>query len=238
MNKITVLLADDHPIVRSGLRALIVPASVLEVIGEAADGRKAVRETLRLLPDVVLMDVAMPLLNGLEATRQILRGAPHISVLILSTYSDDRRVEAALGAGAKGYLIKSTAGSTVLDAIRDVHRGRPSFSPAILQHLSNEWEHWDQNGRPRRRVVPALSCRQAEVLQLVAEGFGSKEIAALLGITVKTVEKHRQSLMAKLDIHEISTLTRYAVATGIIELNATPLRPASLPSDPLLTPVL
>lgn len=223
MKKITVLLVDDHPVVRSGLRALLACAPDLLVVGEAADGREAVRETLRLAPDVVLMDLAMPLLNGVEATRQISRVAPLVKVVALSTYSDAHRVQAAIEAGASSYLIKSTAGETLLDLIRGSVHGRVGFSPEILNHLSNAWARRSADNSPPGTPTQSLTSREAEILQLVAEGFTNKQIATMIGISHKTVEKHRQSLMSKLDIHQVCGLTRYAVRSGLVESNRSPL---------------
>jgi len=229
---ITVLLADDHPFVRSGLRVLIGTAPDLKVIGEAEDGRQAVREALRLQPDVVIMDVAMPLLNGVDAARQIMREAPRVKVLILSSHDDEQRIEAALDAGVAGYLIKSTGSTDLLNAIRATHQGEACFSPAILEHVSKQWQKRGPNGRLRKAAVPALSVRQAEVLQLIAEGYSTKEIATVVGLSRRTIEKHRQSLMDKLDVHEISGLTRYAASHGMIELNTTPLTAAAFAASP------
>jgi DNA-binding NarL/FixJ family response regulator len=223
VKKITVLLVDDHPVVRSGLRALLSSAADLLVVGEAADGREAVRETLRLEPDVVLMDVAMPLLSGVEATRQISRAAPLVKILVLSTYSDSQHVQAALDAGASSYLMKSTAGETLLDLIRGSVRGRVGFSPEILNHLSDAWARRSADNTPPETPDQSLSCRESEILQLVAEGFRTKQIGTMIGISYKTVEKHRQSLMTKLGIHRVCGLTRYAVRAGIIESNKSPL---------------
>ena len=168
MKKITVLLVDDHPVIRSGLRALLAAAADLRVVGEAADGREAVREVLRLNPHVVLMDLAMPLLSGVEATRQISRAAPLVKILILSTYSDSQHVRAAIEAGASSYLLKSTAGETLLDLIRGSVHGTVAFSPEILNHLSNAWAGRSTDKSPPETPTQSLSPREAEILQLVA----------------------------------------------------------------------
>jgi len=223
MKKITVLLVDDHPVIRSGLRALLAAAADLRVVGEAADGREAVREVLRLNPHVVLMDLAMPLLSGVEATRQISRAAPLVKILILSTYSDSQHVRAAIEAGASSYLLKSTAGETLLDLIRGSVHGTVAFSPEILNHLSNAWAGRSTDKSPPETPTQSLSPREAEILQLVAEGFSTRGIATMIGISHKTVEKHRQTLMTKLGIHRISGLTRYAVRSGMVEPNRSPL---------------
>jgi DNA-binding NarL/FixJ family response regulator len=217
MNPITVLLAEDHAIVREGLRALLKLEDDLKVVGEAENGRQAVTMAGKLRPAVVVMDFAMPLLNGLEATRQILHAQPGTKVLILSAHSDDAYVEQVMALGAAGYLIKQTAAHVLPEAIRKVHKGSSFFSPSISKRLN---EH-DKKARargdlPGTKAVP-LSSREMEVLQLIAEGKANKETAEELHISVKTVEKHRQSLMDKLNIHDTAGLTRHAIATGIIE---------------------
>jgi DNA-binding NarL/FixJ family response regulator len=214
MSRITVLLADDHLIVREGLRALLVQEPDLDVVGEAGNGRQAVELCHLLNPDVVVMDIAMPQLNGLEAARQILRHAPATRVLILSAHSDDAYVEHAMELGAAGYLIKQTAARNLSRAIRMVHGGEPCFSPAISRRYQL------RAGRlpgPAGTPPTPLSAREMEVLQLIAEGKPNKETAALLHISIKTVEKHRQKLMQKLNIHDTASLTRYAIAAGVIE---------------------
>ena len=210
MKRITVLLAEDHLVVREGLRALLKAESDIEVVGEARDGRRAVQLTRTLLPDVVIMDIAMPLLNGLEATRQILKVLPATRVLILSAHSDDEYVEQTIALGAAGYLIKQTSADLLARAIRDVHAGKTVFSPAISRRLL------DRRQRSPARVL-RLSPREMEVLQLIAEGKANKQSAAEMGISIKTVEKHRQNLMGKLDIHDTAGLTRHAIAAGVIE---------------------
>ena len=213
--RISVLLAEDHVIVREGLRMLLGAEADLEVVGEAASGRQAVELTKKLRPDVVVMDIAMPLLNGLEATRQILKAVPATKVLILSAHSDDAYVVQAIALGAKGYLIKQTAGHVLPRAIREVHKGNAYFSPAISKRLDRR-KSADRTGSARRQAA-RLTSREMEVLQLIAEGKANKETAAELGIGIKTVEKHRGNLMEKLDIHDTAGLTRYAISAGIIE---------------------
>ena len=217
MNPITVLLAEDHTIVREGLRALLKLEQDIEIVAEAANGREAVALTNKLGPDVVVMDIAMPLLNGLEATRQILEARPATRVLVLSAHSDDAYVEKAIALGAAGYLIKQTASHVLAGAIRDVSRGGIFFSPAISKRRGHhDQKRRDRGDLPDNKVV-ALSSRETEVLQLIAEGKANKETAEVLHLSVKTVEKHRQSLMNKLDIHDTAGLTRYAIAAGVIE---------------------
>jgi DNA-binding NarL/FixJ family response regulator len=217
MTPITVLLAEDHAIVREGLHALLKLEPDFKVIGEAENGRQAVLLANKHSPDVVVMDIAMPLLNGLEATRQILQHKPATKILILSAHSDDTYVNQVLALGAAGYLIKQTASDVLHEAIRQVHNGKPFFSPSIsrrrLQHEIKLHARGDLPGKAARD----LTTREMEVLQLVAEGKANKETAAELNISVKTVEKHRQSLMEKLNIHDTAGLTRYAISAGIIE---------------------
>ncbi len=215
MKPITVLLAEDHMIVREGLRSLLQAEAGIEVIGEAQTGRQAVEMTRKLRPSVVVMDIAMPLLNGLEATRQIRKAVPSTKVVILSAHSDDAYVDQAIAIGAVGFLLKQTSSHDLSRAIREVQKGETFFSPSIARRLHDQ--KIPAGGVALRKKVARLSSRELEVLQLIAEGKANKQTAAELGISIKTVEKHRQNLMAKLGIHEISGLTRYAIAAGIIE---------------------
>jgi len=217
MKRITVLLAEDHEIVREGLRALLEHEDDIAVIGEAQTGRQAVKLTSKLRPDVVVMDIAMPLLNGLEATRQILQARPGIKVLILSAHSDDAYIEQIIALGAAGYLIKQTSHDVLSRAIREVQKGKTFFSPSISKRLHHQYEKSPDREGLLQKKDDRLSSREIEVLQLVAEGNVNKETAAELGISIKTVEKHRQNLMKKLNIHDTAGLTRYAIGTGIIE---------------------
>jgi DNA-binding NarL/FixJ family response regulator len=218
MKKITVLLVDDHTVVRQGLRALLKSEEDIEVIGEAENGRQAVMLAQKTPPDVVLMDVAMPLLNGLEATRQILRGRPSTKVLVLTSYGDDECVAQLMQAGASGYLIKQTAADDLIRAIRKVQCGNAFFSPSIAKRLRDQSRVAFTRGTLSRKTGE-LTSRESEVLQLIAEGFSNKQIAAELSISIKTVEKHRQQVMNKLHIHDIAGLTRYAISKGMIERN-------------------
>jgi len=216
MQKITVLLADDHTVVRQGLRALLEAEEDMSIAGEAENGRQAVQMAKRLQPDVVVMDIAMPSLNGLEATRQISRESPKSKVLILASYGDDEYVKQLTDGGASGYLVRQTAAQDLVAAIREAKKGNAFFSPAISKRLL---EHYRASvGRPPgRKKTPRLTPRELEVLQLIAEGYANKQIAGELFISIKTVEKHRQQLMRKLDIHDVASLTRYAIAKGLIE---------------------
>jgi DNA-binding NarL/FixJ family response regulator len=216
---ITVLLAEDHAIVRQGLCALLKSDGHFQVVGEARTGREGVELALKLKPDVILMDIAMPVLNGLEATRQILTANPAARVIILSAHSDDVYVDRMIEAGVAGFLEKQTSAEVLTKAIVEVVKGGTYYSPAIARRLAQN------SGKPRDRdgMIQEhgnrLTSRECEVLQLVAEGMANKQVAAELGISIKTVEKHRQHLMDKLNIHETAGLTRYAIATGVIEGN-------------------
>lgn len=214
---ITVLLAEDHAVVRQGLCALLNADGGFQVVGEARNGREAVQMARTLEPDVILMDIAMPVLNGLEATRQIRAANAAAKVVILSAHSDDEYIERMAAAGAVGFLEKQTSAAILTKAIREVAAGRTYYSPTIARRLL------DDHAEPRDRegFVRAhgnrLTSRETEVLQLVAEGSANKQVAARLGISIKTVEKHRQHLMDKLKIHDTAGLTRYAISAGVIE---------------------
>jgi len=219
LKKITVILADDHTIVRQGLRLLLEASDDIKVIGEVENGREAVQLAKKLKPDVVVLDVVMPALNGVEATRQISKEVPESKVLILSSYSDDERVLQLIEEGATGYLVKQTAANDLLIAIREACKGNAFFSPAISRRLLQQCREAFSTGGIVKRRGNILTTREAEVLQLIAEGHPNKQIADQLSISIKTVEKHRQQVMNKLNIHDIAGLTRYAVSKGVIETN-------------------
>jgi DNA-binding NarL/FixJ family response regulator len=219
MKPITVLLAEDHQIVREGLQSLLKHEGDIEVVGEAETGREAVQLTRKLRPDVVVMDIAMPLLNGLEATRQIRKDFPATRVLILSAHSDEAYVEQVIELGAAGFLLKQTSAHDLSTAIREVQKGKTFFSQSISKRvLERSKQSLNRGGQPEKKGN-RLSSREVEVLQLIAEGKPNKQVAAELGVSFKTVDKHRQNLMSKLNIHDIAGLTRYAIAEGIIESN-------------------
>jgi DNA-binding NarL/FixJ family response regulator len=211
--KIQVLLADDHTVVRQGLRALLEAQPDIVVVAEAENGRQAVQLARKHSPKVVVMDIAMPNLNGLEATRQIVREIPGTRLLVLSSYNDDEYVSQMVKAGARGYLLKQTAATDLIKAVREVSLGNPFFSPAISRQLVDN----NRAGAGDGKKNIDLTSREMEVLQLIAEGKANKQIAAELDISIKTVEKHRQQVMNKLNIHEIAGLTRYAISKGIVE---------------------
>jgi DNA-binding NarL/FixJ family response regulator len=219
-NPITILLAEDHTIVREGLRALLKLEPDFKVVGEAENGRQAVALATQLRPDVIIMDIAMPLLNGLEATRQILQLTPATKVLVLSAHSDDAYVDQVMALGASGYLNKQTAAHVLPEAIREVQKGTPFFSPSISKRRTDHDSKALARGELASKKPNGLTSREAEVLQLIAEGKANKETAFELKISVKTVEKHRQNLMDKLNIRDTAGLTRYAIANGIIESSA------------------
>jgi DNA-binding NarL/FixJ family response regulator len=215
--QITVLLVEDHVVMRQGLCTLLTAEGHFRIVGEARTGREAVEMVRALAPEVILMDIAMPVLNGLEATRQILAANPAAKVIVLSAYSEDAYVERMCAVGVVGFLEKQTSADILAKAIRAVANGKTFFSPAIARRLGDApGRLLDRNGLPKpngRR----LTSRESEVLQLVAEGAANKQVAAELNISIKTVEKHRQHLMDKLKIHDTAGLTRYAIAAGIVE---------------------
>ncbi len=218
MKGINILLVDDHTVVRQGLRVLLSSEEDMEVIGEAENGRQAIAMVRKTPPDVVVMDVAMPLLNGLEATRHIRRITPTTKILVLTSYGDDECVEQLMKAGATGYLIKQTAAHDLLNAIREVHRGHGFFSPTIAKQLRDHSRRLFSSQKPAKKTSD-LTSRELEVLRLIAEGFSNKQIATELSISIKTVEKHRQQVMNKLNIHDVAGLTRYAISKGMVTRN-------------------
>jgi DNA-binding NarL/FixJ family response regulator len=215
MKKISLLLVDDHTVVRQGLRVLLSHEEDFEVVGEAENGRQAVQMATKTMPDVVVMDVMMPLMNGLEGTRQVLKSVPSTKVLVLSSYCDDDYVQRLTEVGASGYLIKQAASDNLSQAIREVHKGNAFFSPSITKRLRDQCRQAFGDGQPLKRNIE-LTSREAEVLQLLAEGLPNKQIAGELGISIKTVEKHRQQVMNKLNIHDVASLTRYAISKGVV----------------------
>ena len=219
MKRITVLLADDHTVVREGLRKMLELEDDFEVVGEAENGRQAVALVKELRPAVVVMDIAMPLLNGLEATREILEVFPSTRILILTAHNDGVYIKSATESGAVGFLLKQASASVLSEGIREVNKGHTFFGPFIAKLLpERERKSLDRAGRSKPRKG-RLTSREMEVFQLIAEGKANKQIAAELGIGIKTVETHRERLMEKLNIHSIAGLTRLAIAMGIIENN-------------------
>lgn len=218
MKAIKVLLAEDCLLIRECLRALLAAEDDIDVVGEAADGRQAVRMTRELVPDVVVMDMAMPRLGGLEAMRQIRENVPGVKVLVLSAHNDPAYVQQAAALGATGYITKEAAAEALTAAIRDVHGGNTVFGPGSFASRDGHVALPGQT-HPSSPMATDLTSREVEVLQLVAESDANKQIAAELGISIKTVEKHRRSLMRKIDIHDTAGLTRYAIASRVIDVH-------------------
>ncbi len=217
MKKISILLSEDHAIVRQGLCKLLETAGNFAVVGQAQTGREAIQLAAELRPDVILMDIAMPELNGLEAARQILNVNSAAKIIMLSAHSDDGYVERARAVGAVGFLEKQTSAEILTQAIDEVARGKTFYSPIIAKRLADgKRRAVDRDGQVKANAT-RLTSRETEVLQLVAEGQANKQVAGTLGISIKTVEKHRQHLMDKLNIHDTAGLTRHAIATGVIE---------------------
>ncbi|HEU0296378.1 MAG TPA: response regulator transcription factor [Anaerolineales bacterium] len=217
MAKIRVLLAEDHTIVRKGLRALLDGQAGIEVIAEAEDGRQAVRLAEQLRPDVVLMDFSMPGLNGLEATRQIAERVPGARVVVLTRHTNQEYAERILKAGASGYLVKKSAPEELIIAIQAVYRGDSYLDPAITTNILHAYlKKSSPVGQDR---FDNLTPRQREVLQLIAEGHANREIAALLNVSIKTVESHRAAIMDALELHSTAELTQYAIRKGMISLD-------------------
>jgi DNA-binding NarL/FixJ family response regulator len=215
MGAVRILLGDDHTVVRQGLRKILEEQPGWQVIAQASDGREAVQQTLALLPDVAVLDIAMPLLNGIEATRQIVRRAPAVHVLILSMHAEEAYVTQAVQAGAKGYLLKDSADSDLVRGVAAVAAGTSFFSPAAAKVMLDDYlRNLSQKGIVNR--YDALSEREREVLQLIAEGRSSKEVAEVLSISPATVETHRTHILQKLDVHNTAELVLYAVRHGVV----------------------
>jgi DNA-binding NarL/FixJ family response regulator len=214
MGKLRLLLGDDHTLMRQGVRRILEERE-WTVVAEAGDGRDAVRQTLALQPDVAILDIGMPLLNGIEATRQIVRRAPNIHILVLSMHADQAYVIQALKAGARGYLLKDSAGTDLIHAVEAVSAGKSFFSPAVARLMLDDYvQHLADKGIADR--YEALSEREREVFQLVAEGHSNKEIAELLSVSPTTIETHRSHILQKLDVHNTAELVLYAVRRGVI----------------------
>ena len=217
MTKIRVLICDDHTILREGIRLLLNSQPDIEVVAEAVDGREAVDKARQVKPDIILMDIAMPLLNGLEATKQIRRDNPNARVLVLTMYESDEYVSQMLEAGAAGYVLKKVAGSELVYAIHSVYNGEAFLYPSITKRLVEDYLRRVELGQ-ERDSFDGLTDREREVLQLIAEGHTNKDIADLLNLSVRTVQNHRAHIMEKLGMHDRGELIKYAIQKGIIEL--------------------
>ena len=215
MRKLRLLLGDDHTLVRQGLLKILGERPEWEVVAEVGDGRTAVQEAIATRPDVAIIDIGMPLLNGVDATQQIIKGAPATRILILSMHSEEAYVARALQAGATGYILKDCAGTDLLNAVESVARGEPFFSPAITRLMLNEYDR-NMTGHSVIDRYETLSEREREIFQLLAEARTNKEVAELLSISPATVETHRSRILQKLDVHSIAELVLYAVRRGVI----------------------
>ena len=215
MARLRILLGDDHAILRTGLVKILQEQKDWEIVGEAGDGREVVRLALDLTPDVIIMDIGMPLLNGIEATRQIVRRLPDVPILILSMHVNEAYVVESLQAGAKGYMLKDAADTDLVNGVTSVASGKSYFSPAVSKIVLDDYvKRLSDKGIVDR--YGALSEREREIFQLIAEGHSNKEVATLLSISLATVETHRASILQKLDIHNTAELVLYAVRRGVI----------------------
>jgi len=220
MYNIRVLIADDHTIVRKGLCALLEEETDISVIGEAEDGREAIEKAFELEPDVVVMDIGMPSLNGLEAVKAIKKGRPEMKVLILTMHENEEYITEALKAGVSGYLIKKSVPKDLIAAIQLAHKGESFLSPSISTKVINRFIRQNiTSSSDSINPEKTLTTREREIVQLIAEGFSNKEIAAKLGISTQTVKNHRSNLMEKLDLHNTAEITQFAIKNSLIILD-------------------
>ena len=225
-NPITILLADDHTVVRQGIVKLLEGEQNLKVIGEAGNGRDAVSKVEQFKPDVVLMDISMPLLNGVEATRQIKRISPQTKVIILSMHSHDRFISELLTLGASGYLVKDSTGADIIMAINAAMKGDTFLSPSISRKVIENYVSLKKVKSSREKLYSELSNREREVFQLIAEGRSTKEISEILFVSISTVKTHRSHIMEKLQLENLSQLIRFAIELGIVEVAQTDMESA------------
>jgi DNA-binding NarL/FixJ family response regulator len=213
MNPIRIVLAEDHALVRAGIRALLHSLPGIEVVGEAADGRSAVRTIADAHPDVTLMDISMPELNGIDAIERVMQEDPEVRIIVLSMHDTEEHVWRALQAGASGYLLKDALVEELEFAIRAVARGGSYLSPTVSRHVLNDYVRriGDERGNNER-----LTPRQREIVQLVAEGHTNHQIAEILGLSIKTIQTHRATLMDRLGIHDVAGIVRYAIRAGLV----------------------
>ncbi len=217
MTPVRILVTDDHEVVRRGLRALLEAQPGWEVCGEAGDGREAINKAKQLKPDIVILDISMPGLNGLDAARQILKGVPSAKVLILTMHESEQMVREVLDAGARGYLLKSDAGRDLVAAVDALRRHKTFFTSRVAEMVLHGYLKGGAAAPEKKPSRDRLTPREREIVQLLAEGKSSKEVAVSLGLSVKTAETHRANIMRKLDLHSISDLVRYAVRNNIVE---------------------
>jgi DNA-binding NarL/FixJ family response regulator len=213
-----ILIADDHDVARRGIRSLLESRAGWEVCGEAKDGREAIELAASCKPDLILLDIGMPNLNGLEAARQILAASPDALILVLTMHDTDQVVREVLRAGARGFLLKSDAGRDLIEAVEALQQQRTFFTTKVSQMVLNGFLNRENQEPPEEEELEVLTSREREVIQLLAEGKTSKEVAATLNLSVKTAETHRTNLMRKLDLHSVADLTRYAVRNGIVQV--------------------
>jgi DNA-binding NarL/FixJ family response regulator len=217
MDSVRLLIADDHEIVRKGLRAVLEAQPGWTVLGEASDGREAVEKAKQLKPDVTVLDIGMPALNGLEASRQILKNDANAKILILTMHETDPLIREVLDAGARGYLLKTDASRDLVTAVTAIRSNKTFFTAKVAQMVLDGYLDTKRRAPERESLKTRLTPRQREIVQLLAEGKSSKEVAAALGLSIKTAETHRANIMRRLDCHSVSELVRYAVRNNIIE---------------------
>jgi DNA-binding NarL/FixJ family response regulator len=216
MKQISVLIVDDHQMMRDALVTILERHKDIKIVGQASDGREGAEIAEKLKPDVVTLDVAMPNLNGLDAARHIRRKSASTRIIMLTAYEEDLYIQHALEAGVDGYVSKNSAAETLAKAVREVAKGEKAYSPNVKKRIP-QYEKSDGGRKLLRRKSDTLTAREIEVLQLIAEGNANKQTADKLGISIKTVEKHRQAVMNKLHIHDTAGLTRYAISAGMVE---------------------
>jgi two-component system response regulator NreC len=216
MNPITVVLAEDHTLVRKGIRSLISEVEGVEVVGEAENGREAIKLVKQHRPDIIVMDISMPILNGLEATKQIKKYFPEVRVVVLTMHTSEEYIYEIIDAGASGYILKKAVPEELMLAIQSVSRGEKFFSPLVSMKIVDKLLQ-KKASVETNLAHPSLTFREMEVLQLIAEGHTSREIGEILCISIKTVGAHRTHIMEKLDLHTAADLTRYAIQRGIID---------------------
>ena len=219
-SKIRILLADDHPLVREGLRSCLIQQKNFEVVGEAADGEETIQLVKAQAPDIVLLDINMPGMNGLEAARILMKTAPKSKIIILTMHDNKEYVHRMVSTGVQGYVLKDCSPSELIAAIESVYKGEAHFSKQVSQTVLNDYVKTART--KNKKGGTDLSQRESEVLTLIAEGFSNKEIAGKLFVSVRTVETHRERIIRKLDIHTVAGLTRYALMKGIVKLEERP----------------